>query len=85
MTKQEIKDIGLDLTILTEYVLDDETTAEAMANCSINFLKNILKSYPQLKLFVDEMINSFDKNDEKFDKKWDIMIKWYDFEKRYLI
>ncbi len=85
MTQQEIKDIGLDLTILTEYVLDDETTAESMANCSITFLKNILKSHPQLRLFVDEMINNFDENDEKFNKKWDIMIKWNDFEKRYLI
>lgn len=73
MTQKEITDIGISLSILMDYIVDMNCSAEDTANISIDFAKDILDRYPKLREVVDSIFSDSGK-----------YIQWIEWEKRML-
>ena len=70
MTKKEVLDIGIDISVLLDYILDEYTDSSDVANSAIIFLVSVLKKHPELRKFVAEIYN------DDFDKQ----VAWIKFE-----
>lgn len=84
MKRNDIIEIGINMTILIDAILNKNSSAESVANTGISFAQSMLTKYPELRQFVDDVICSYDKEDEDFNEKWDRQIAWIDWEKRML-
>jgi hypothetical protein len=74
MTERELIDIGINMTILVEAVMNKELDPEEVANVAMNFCVDMLKRYPKIKGIVEE----------KFTENWDEHIMWIKFNQQML-
>ena len=71
MNQKDKKEIGLKMTVLMDSILDVNSESETVANSAISFCAEMFKKYPELKEFVEYMV----------EDDWDKNIEWINFEK----
>lgn len=83
MTQKENIDISAGIVALLSPILNENSTAEQVANTAIQFCHSILKDYPSIKDTVDSMIENYDSDDTDFDYRWDKHIAYNKFLKQH--
>lgn len=72
MNKKDITEIGLHISTLMSIILDEDAPSEEIANAAISFCIGVLKDFPLLHEFVDEILDA---------QGWDEMIAWQRWKK----
>ena len=69
MTKNEKKEIGINISILMDTIRDQGADSTEVANCAISFCIEMLKKFPDLQEYTEDAVR------DDWDKKvsW---IKW---------
>lgn len=76
MNRKEVKELGLSLATLVKEIINKENNAENIANTSIAFLVDTLKTNSSLFEEVDYILD---------DQDWDNMILWQRFKKDFKV
>lgn len=74
MNQKDKKEIGLNMAILMESILDERTEPEIIANRAITFCSEMFKKYPELTEYTEDMTEG------DFDK----YVSWINWEKEFL-
>ncbi len=73
MNSKDKSEIGINLAILMDAILNQDSIPEDVANTAIRFCVEMFKQYPELKEFIDDMVQ----ND------WDKKITWIKWAKEF--
>lgn len=76
MTQKENINISAGILALLSPILNENSSAEQVANTAIHFCHSILKDYPDIKDTVDSMIGNYDSGDSDFNSLWNREIAW---------
>lgn len=74
MNQKDKKEIGLNMAALMDSILDANSEPEFVANSAISFCAEMFKKYPDLKEFVESMV----------EDDWDKNIAWINWERNFL-
>ena len=81
MKNTEVKDLGINLFIFLEDILNEDSRAEDVANSGISMVIEILRNHPKIHHYIDDMMTSYDSEDDNFEKRWDLEIAWIKWAK----
>lgn len=73
MNAKDRKEIGLNLTVLMDAILNENSSAEEVANSAIDFCAEMYKKYPELKDYIETV------RCDDFDQ----YVRWINWERRY--
>ena len=74
MNQKEKKEIGLNMTMLMESILDENSQSEDVANTAINFAADMLKMFPEVRQFVESSL----------EDDWDKNVAWINWERQFI-
>jgi hypothetical protein len=74
MNQKDKKEIGLNMAILMDSILDQNSDSSEVTNRAITFCSEMFKKYPELKEYTEFMV----------EDDWDKNIAWINWERNFL-